>query len=147
MTDDQTKVVNRTFGNLLRCLTKEYGLTWDLVIHQAEFAYNDNINRTTGKSPFEILYGIHPRGVCKLRNLGNQVPNSCYAEDFSQSMKELHDEVKQALTENTKKLKDKVDLKRREVQFGVGELVMVDLNKARMEKGVPTKIQMRIIGP
>lgn len=31
--DGKTKVVNRTLGNLLRCLAKEYGKTWDQIIH------------------------------------------------------------------------------------------------------------------
>lgn len=39
---------------------------WDQVLPQAEFAYNGSVNRTTGKSPFEIVYGLHPRGVCEL---------------------------------------------------------------------------------
>ena len=50
--DGQTEVINRVLGNLLRCLTKEYGQAWDQVLPQAEFAYNDSVNRTTGKSPF-----------------------------------------------------------------------------------------------
>ncbi len=54
-TDGQTEVVNRTLGNLLRCLTKDYGQTWDVIISQAEYAYNHSKNRTTGKSPFEIV--------------------------------------------------------------------------------------------
>ena len=62
-------------------------------------------------------------------------------------MKEVHDQVKQSLIDNTKKIKDKADLKKREVQFGVGDLVMVHLNKARMEKGTSTKLQMRRLGP
>lgn len=67
--DGQIEVVNRTMGSLLRCLTKEYGQAWDQIIHQAEFAYNDNVNRSTGKSPFEVVYGLHPRGVLELREI------------------------------------------------------------------------------
>lgn len=51
----ETKVVNRTLiGNLLRCVTKEYGQIWDVIISQEEYTYNKSKNRTTGKSPFEI---------------------------------------------------------------------------------------------
>ena len=109
----QTNHFNRTLGNLLGCLTKEYGLTWDLVLHQAEFSYNDRINRTMCKRSFEIVYGIHPRGLRELRNLDGQVPNSSYAKYFSQSMKEVHEQVKQSLIDNTKKIKYKANFKKR----------------------------------
>lgn len=50
--DSQIEVINRVLGNLIRCLTKEYGQAWDQVLQQAEFSYNDSKNRTTGMSPF-----------------------------------------------------------------------------------------------
>ena len=90
---------------------------------------------------------MHPRGVCELRELKEQGAISGHADDFAQSMKEVHDQVKRTLVEANQKLKEKVDEGRREVQFQVGDLVMVHLNKARLQKGVPTKLQMRRIGP
>ena len=45
-TDGQTEVVNRTLGNLLRCLVGENLKTWDLILPMAEFAYNGSVNRT-----------------------------------------------------------------------------------------------------
>lgn len=68
-TDGQTKVVNRSLGNILRCLTKEHGSSWDVVIPQEEYAYNDSIKTSTGLSPFEIVYGSHRRGVFELRDV------------------------------------------------------------------------------
>jgi len=43
---------------------------WDRVLAQAEFAYNDSPNRSTGYIPFQILYDIHPRGFHELQDLG-----------------------------------------------------------------------------
>ena len=68
--DGQTEVVNRSLGNILRSLIGESPKQWDKVLAQAEFAYNDSPNRSIGVSPFQILYGMHPRGVCELRDLG-----------------------------------------------------------------------------
>ena len=44
-------------GNLLRSLVTEQGCQWDQILAQAEFAFNNSVNRRTGKSPFEIVYG------------------------------------------------------------------------------------------
>jgi hypothetical protein len=46
-TDGKTKVVNRSLGNILRCLVSEHPKQWDQVLAQAEFAYNDSPNRST----------------------------------------------------------------------------------------------------
>jgi hypothetical protein len=69
-TDGQIEVVNRSLGDLLRSLVTEHHNSWDNVLPQAEFAYNDSVNRSTGKSPFEIVYGRQPRGVFELRDSG-----------------------------------------------------------------------------
>jgi hypothetical protein len=48
-TDGQIEVVNRSLGDLLRSLVTEHHSSWDNVLPQAEFAYNDSVNRSTGK--------------------------------------------------------------------------------------------------
>ena len=49
-TDGQTKVINRSLGNLLRCLIGENLGNWDLLLPRAEFAYNNSVNRSTSKA-------------------------------------------------------------------------------------------------
>jgi transposase InsO family protein len=46
--DGQTEVVNRSLGDLLRSLVTEHHSQWDNILPQAEFAYNDSVNRSTG---------------------------------------------------------------------------------------------------
>ena len=90
-TDGKTKVVNRSLGNLLRSLVGENSRMWDRVLAQAEFAYNDSPNRSTGLIPFQILYDMHPRGVHELRDLGLQERRSADGEDFANAMRDLHE--------------------------------------------------------
>ena len=96
-TDGQTEVVNRSLGNLLRSLTAEHPKQWDQVLAQAEYAYNDSPNRSIGQSPFHIVYGMHPRGVSKLRNLGKEEMRSAEGEDFASEMQAIHEQVKHQL--------------------------------------------------
>ncbi|PKU66385.1 hypothetical protein MA16_Dca009627 [Dendrobium catenatum] len=58
--DGQTEVVNRTLGNMLRCLVQEQPKLWDELLSQAKFAYNSMTNRSTGTSPFHIVYTKPP---------------------------------------------------------------------------------------
>jgi len=65
-----TEVVNWSLGNLLRILVGENSKQWDCMLEQAEFTYNDSPNRSTGISPFQILFGMHPHGIYDLWDLG-----------------------------------------------------------------------------
>jgi hypothetical protein len=65
--DGQIEFVNRSFGDLLRSLVEKHHSQWDNILPQAEFAYNDSINRSTGNIPFQIVYVTQPRGVYELR--------------------------------------------------------------------------------
>ena len=82
-TDGQTEVVNKSLGNLLRSLVGEHPKKWDHVLAQAEFSYNDSPNRSIGQIPFHIIYGMHPRGVCELMDLGEIEFKSAKGEDFA----------------------------------------------------------------
>ena len=103
-TDGKTEVTNISLGNILRSLVSEHPNQWDLALPQAEFAYNDSPNRSTGLSPFKIVYGTNPRGVFELRDLGMMKKRSANAEDFALDMQRLHEQVKEKLQENSLKL-------------------------------------------
>jgi hypothetical protein len=146
-TDGQTEVVNRSLGNLLRSLVTEQGRQWDQILAQEEFAFKNSINRSTGKSPFEIVYGRQPRGVAELRELKQDEFRSTGEKDFSTEMQRLHDQVRKQIHDSNQKYKDKVDQKRREVQFEVGDEVLAHLRKERFPRGTYNKLKMKKIGP
>jgi hypothetical protein len=95
--DGQTEVVNRSLGDLLRSLVTEHHSSWDQILPQEEFSYNDSVNWSIGKSPFQILYGTQPRGVSELRESEPAETSSARVEDFAEAMQELHTQVKKRL--------------------------------------------------
>ncbi|GKA64159.1 RNA-directed DNA polymerase, partial [Tanacetum coccineum] len=89
-TDGQTEVVNRSLGNLLRSLIRDNAKQWDLILPQTESTYIRSLNRTTGKSPFEVVYGwnsITPLDLVPVLEVGR------FSEEWadqSEQIKELH---------------------------------------------------------
>lgn len=86
-------MVNRSLGNLLRCLVGDKPKGWDLILPQAEFAYNNYVNRSTSRSPFQIMYGSSPRTTPKLRKMEQGERTSTEAKHFVEHVKNIHEEV------------------------------------------------------
>ena len=133
--DGQIDVVNRILRNMLRSLIGESPKQWDRVLSQAEFSYNDSLNRSIGMSPFKIRYGIHPRGVCELRDLGQLEKRSVDGEVFATRISELQEQVKARLQQSNTNYKAKAYSKRREKNYEVGDLVLAYLRRDRFPKG------------
>ena len=75
----------------MRSLVGEHPKQWDQALPKDEFEYNDSPNKSTRLSPFQIVYGMHPRGIYELRDLGKENIRSVGVEDFSIAMHSLHD--------------------------------------------------------
>jgi hypothetical protein len=146
-TDGQTEVVNKSLGDLLRSLVTEHHSQWDSILPQAEFAYNDSVNRSTGKSPFQVVYGMQLRGVSELRDSGQTATSSASAEELAEVMKELHSQVKEQLQNSSQEYKHRADQHQRQLQFKVGDLVLTHLRKERFSRGAYNKLKMKKIGP
>jgi hypothetical protein len=105
------------------------------------------VNWSTGKSPFQIVYGTQLRGVSELRDSEQTATSSASAEEFAESMKELHSRVKQRLIDSNQEYKRRADQWKRQLQFEVGDLVLAHLRKERFPRGTYNKLKMKKIGP
>ena len=63
--------MNRSLGNFLRCLVENKPSNWKMVLAQVEFSYNNSVNRSIGKKPFEIVTGMHP-SISDLRDVAGE---------------------------------------------------------------------------
>ena len=91
-TDGQIEVVNK------RCLVGDKPKGWDLILLQVEFSYNNSVNRSTGRSPFQIVHGSSPRAAPELRKMEQGERTSAEAEEFAEHIKSLHEEVHAHIT-------------------------------------------------
>jgi hypothetical protein len=123
----------------------EHHSQWDQILPQAEFAYNDSLNRSIGHNPFKIVYRMQPRGVSELKDAEQDEFRSASAEEFAEGMKELHSRIKERLQSSSQEYKRRVDQHRRELQFEVGDLILAHLRKERFPRGTYNKMNMKKI--
>jgi hypothetical protein len=146
-TDGQTEVVNRSLGNLLRCLVGEANRNWDLILPTAQLAYNSSANRTIGISPFEVVHGYPPRKPLDLLPMSPHVRVSESAEAFAQHLHDLHHEIRNKIQASNFQYKIHVDTRRRHMEFQVGDYVMIRIRPERFPSGSVKKLQARSAGP
>ncbi|XP_076922690.1 uncharacterized protein LOC143584547 [Bidens hawaiensis] len=121
--------------------------SWDQKLYQAEFAHNHAVNRSTGFSPFQVVYSAQPRGPLDLMSL--HVPGSVpkKVKDFVEGLHEIHKDVHDNLVRANSKYKQAADQKRRQVDFEVGDFVWPVLTKDRFSVGEYNKLSAKKIGP
>ncbi|GJX98930.1 putative nucleotidyltransferase, ribonuclease H [Tanacetum coccineum] len=117
-TDGQTKVVNRSLGNLLRCLVGDH-----------------------------VVYSAQPRGPLDLMSfpVSGSVPKKVH--DFVEGLREVHKAVRDNLVRANSKYKQDADQKRRQVDFEAGDFVWAVLTKDRFPVGEYNKLSAKKIGP
>ena len=145
--DGQTEVVNRSLGNMLRALVGDNIRAWESRLCHAEFAHNHATNRSTGFSPFQIVYGIVPRCPLDLAPLPDPKRLHGQASDFVSALQETHKLVVQNLEAATERYKARADTRRRQLIFAPGDLVWVVLTKDRLPAHEYNKLRSRKIGP
>ena len=75
-------MVNQSLGNILRSLVIEHHNQWEQILPREKVAYNDSPKRRTGKSPFKIVYGVHPTRISYLMDLKHDEFRSAGEKDF-----------------------------------------------------------------
>ena len=79
--------------------------------------FNNFVNRSTGRSPFQIVYGSSLRTAPELRKMEQGEKTSAEAEEFAKHIKSLHEEVHAHITKMNQQYKAKIDQRRRHKEF------------------------------
>ncbi|XP_038704723.1 uncharacterized protein LOC120000670 [Tripterygium wilfordii] len=146
-TDGQTEVTNRSVGNLLRCLVMDHASSWDLILPQAEFVFNNSVNRSSGSSPFEVVAGIKPRTPVDLLPLPSFQQPSGEALELATHIHQVHAEVKRRLSISNDSYSSAANAHRRLIEFQPGDLVFIRIHPARFPPGTIHKLHSRRAGP
>ncbi|KAK0599630.1 hypothetical protein LWI29_007117 [Acer saccharum] len=117
---------------MLCCISGERPKKWDLDLPQAEFAYNSMVNRSTGKSPFQIIYTQQPKHTLDLVALPSLPGVTKAGENMAERIQQIHSEVKANLEMANEKYKEDADQHKHKKEFQEGDLVMAYLKKNRI---------------
>lgn len=132
---------------MLRCLLGENICSWESRLCQTEFAHNHASNRSSGFSPFEIVYSLLPRGPLDFTSVPDvRRLHGCTVE-FVEALNETHQQARTQLELSAHKYKSRADSKRCEVIFEPGEMVWVVLTRDCMSLHEYNKLRSWKIGP
>lgn len=145
-TDRQTEVVNRGLEQYLRAFSQDKPTAWASYLGWAEFCHNTTYNETIRMTPFQALYGRLPPTV----------PPFAPGSTKNQALEELlmeRDELIRTLKANIRqaqaRMKLKADAGRRELEFQIGDMVLVKLQPYRQSSVAgrkPPKLSKRYYG-
>jgi len=114
---------------------------WDSRIKETERNLNNTVNKTTDKTPFELLHGYSPRlkdGI--LRKVADE------SVDRWTNPKEVQEETRNVIEKKQCKMKEYYDKKKcRTMTFEPGEIVVV--RRPLKPTGEPAKTQPKYRGP
>ncbi|KAI0529750.1 hypothetical protein KFK09_002308 [Dendrobium nobile] len=102
-------------------------------------------SRTTGKTPFSIVYTKPPKTVLDLFILPKC--KSQAAATFAGDYADMLSEIRRQILKSNLRYKEAADKHKRQRLFNVGDLVMVRLRRERFPPGTYSKLSRRKIGP
>ena len=148
-TDGLAEVTNKAILKMLRAFCEDRKDNWDEFLGLLEFAYNSSVNTVTGKTPFFLNNGTEP-----LRPIDLELPvgasNIAALEDIHKNLEGARKAASLAVAKAQEKMKKWIDGKRRDVQFQVGDQVLLSAANLKLP---PTpgsesyKLNEKYVGP
>ena len=133
-TNGQTKVTNQTLSILLRVLIKKNIKEWEECLPITEYAYNRARHSTTGKSPFEVVYGFNPLSPLDILPLPLQERTNLDASARASCIKKMHEDTRNTIERQVQRLATKLNFNKQPMVFNIGDLVWLQLRKTIFHK-------------
>ena len=118
---------------------------WKEFLPTVEMVVNSLPNMSTSYSPFYLMYGHHPVLPVELLR-GDESTNVEVLSKFLERTQEVWRQVRVQMEKAVAIQKSYYDKKHRDIQFSVGDLVLLRTQNLRL-KGIPHKLQRKFCGP
>ncbi|GKD16992.1 putative reverse transcriptase domain-containing protein [Tanacetum coccineum] len=145
-TDRQSERTIQTLEDMLRACVIEFGKGWVNHLSLVEFSYNNSYHASIKAAPFEALYGRKCRSPVCWAEVG-QVQLT--GPDLVRETTEKIIQIKQRMQAARDRQKSYADLKRKPMEFQVGDKVMLKVSpwKGVVRFGKRGKLNPRYVGP
>jgi hypothetical protein len=152
-TDGNTERVNRVMEDMLRHYVRADQTDWSQWLPLVEFAINNSWHSSVNNTPFFLNYGKHPTSPTQFllhaaaEGGGNTEDNVPAVKDMLKSMHEAIADAKSCLQAAQQRQKAYADLHRRDVEFKVGDLVLLSTKNLTMKMVGSSKLMPKYVGP
>nr|GFA56258.1 putative reverse transcriptase domain-containing protein [Tanacetum cinerariifolium] len=145
-TDSQSERTIQTFEDMLRACAIDFGKGWVNHLPLVEFSYNNSYHVTIKAAPFEALYGRKCRSPVCWTEVGEA---KILGPELIPETTEKIVQIKQRMQAARDRQKSYADLKRKPMEFQVGDKVMLKVSpwKGVVRFGKRGKLNPRYVGP
>ncbi|GJR66389.1 putative reverse transcriptase domain-containing protein [Tanacetum coccineum] len=145
-TDGQSERTIQTLEDMLRACVIDFGNGWVKHLPLVEFSYNNSYHASIKAAPFEALYGRKCRSPVCWAEVGEV---QLTGPEIVQETTERIIQVKQRMQAARDRQKSYADLKRKPMEFEVGDKVMLKVSpwKGVVRFGKRGKLNPRFVGP
>ena len=135
-TDGQSERLIQVLEDMLRGCVIEFSRSWDRYIPLMEFAYNNSFQLSIGMAPYEALYGQKCRTpVCWMELNEHKVISLDIVKDTEEKVQVIRKRLKAA----NDRQNSYSDLKRRDIEYEVGDKVFLKVSPWRKIYGLVRK--------
>ena len=148
-TDGQTERVNGVLNQYLRNFVSADQRDWADYVSLAEFSYNAATHSATKQSPFKVAYGVDPLQPTDLALEGahSTLEFNQDGEDLAKKREQVLEKTKLLLEKAQKRYEKQVNAGRREVEYEVGQKVLLNVKNFTMPEGLTPKFMSKFAGP
>ncbi|MCO5585893.1 hypothetical protein L7F22_039827 [Adiantum nelumboides] len=128
-TDGQSEIANSIVWDLLKAYVMEVDQRnqWEKYLPLVEYAYNNTVHTSTGKTPFEVI-----EGRAKVPPILKMHGKIFAADEYSRDLRDSFAKIKEAISIAQQKHKAAADKHRRPVHFSTNDWVLLKFPKARL---------------
>ncbi|GJY59061.1 putative reverse transcriptase domain-containing protein [Tanacetum coccineum] len=144
--DGQSERTIQTLEDMLRACVIDFGKGWVNHLPLVEFSYNNSYHTSIKAAPFEALYGQKFRSPVCWTEVGEA---QLLGLELIQETTEKIIQIKQMMQAARDRQKSYADLKRKPMEFQVGDKVMLKVSpwKGVVHFGKRGKLNLRYVGP
>nr|GFC11913.1 putative reverse transcriptase domain, ribonuclease H-like domain, aspartic peptidase domain protein [Tanacetum cinerariifolium] len=145
-TDGQSERTIQTLEDMLRACAIDFGKGWVNHLPLVELSYNNSYHATIKVAPFEALYGRKCRSPVCWTDVGE---DQILGPKLIQETTEKIVQIKQRMQAARDRKKSYAYLKRKPMEFQVGDIVMLKVSpwKGVVRFGKRGKLNPRYVGP